>query len=467
MHSQTTLILAAFVFLALPIMVGSMLKPWADRSVAWWCAGSLMAGAGLVLMGLRSWLPMTLSYHVANTCLLGCFVLWSQSLRIQLGRPWRLRAVALWLLLCAGFFTVLMSSVSSSARGFGVRLALGGLALLTAHEDWQLSRRVRSGNAAVIAFNYAVLGLMLAGQALLTAQSISVPNPFSNTWDASLLALTAVLTAMIAHFCYVGMMLDLAANERIEAQLAQEGARQTQWLDVALRGAERRSHTTMLSGSLAHELNQPLTVAMMNAELAQRHWQANPSPTPPFLQLLTQLDAGIDRTVQILQRIRSGSASEGYDLLLAPLDLQAVLDQSLDQVRPEIQRLGVTLHQERSPVAVPCRGDEVALSQVMVNLLRNAVQAMADQPVRELTLTCQIDHGHAQVVVRDSGPGLGIGMKLPLGEPLQSTKSDGLGMGLAISWNIVQRHQGQLSLRNHPDGGAQALVRLPLAQEAP
>lgn len=204
---------------------------------------------------------------------------------------------------------------------------------------------------------------------------------------------------------------------------------------------------------------------MMNAELAQRHWQADPSATPRFLQLLTQLEAGIDRTVQILQRIRSGSASEVYDLLLVPLDLQVVLDQSLDQVKPEIQRLGVTLHQERSPVVVPCRGDEVALSQVLVNLLRNAVQAMADQTVRELTVTCQIDHGHAQVVVRDSGPGLDIGMTLPLGEPLQSTKSDGLGMGLAISWNIVQRHQGQLSLRNHPDGGAQALVRLPLEQE--
>ena len=81
LHSQTTLILAAFLFLALPVMVWLALQPTPDRAVAWWCVGGLAAGLGIVLMGLRPWLPAVVSYQVANTCVLGSMVFWAQSLR--------------------------------------------------------------------------------------------------------------------------------------------------------------------------------------------------------------------------------------------------------------------------------------------------------------------------------------------------------------------------------------------------
>lgn len=464
LHSQTTLILAAFLFLAMPILVGLLLQPSAKSSVAWWCAGGLLAGSGLVLMGLRPWLPPWVSYQLANICLLGSFVLWSQSLRSQMGRPWPWMLVALWLGLCAVFYSVLLAYFSPAIRGLGVRLALGALALYTAGVGWQLSRHVRSRNAAIVAVNYGVLGAMLWIQGVMTAQSITEPSPFSNTWDASLLALVALLTALIAHVGYVGMVLDMAANERISADLTARGAQQTRYLALALQRSDRRERMGLLSASLAHELNQPLTAALMSAQLARRHWHEAPENSPTFAQLLQQVDAGVQRTVLILQRIREGLPTHSTRWLA--LDLQQVLDQSLAQVAPDLQRLGVVLTPKRPQGSVPCLGDDLALSQVLVNLLRNAVQAVASQPVRQLWVTCEVAQERAQVRIRDSGPGLSPDWIINWGQPVPSSKPDGLGMGLAISWDIVQRHHGELQLHNHPEGGAEAVLSLPLDREA-
>ena len=464
LHSQTTLILAAFLFLALPVMVWLALRPTPDRAVAWWCVGGLAAGLGIVLMGLRPWLPEVVSYQVANTCVLGSMVFWAQSLRTTQGHAWSGTQVVLCLLLGAGFYSALLVWFSPAQRGLWMRMALGLLSLYTAGWAWRLSQQIRSGNAATIAVTYLVLGLMLMMQGVLSGQSIATPSPFSSTWDASLLALTALVTAMIGHFSYVGMMLDLTANEQIEARLAQQGERQTRLLDLEIRRMERHRRMAILSGSLAHELNQPLTVALMNAQLAERHWTAGAAAKPAFTELLRQVEAGIDRAVQILQRIRLDGEPAWPGL--RQVDLHQVLEQSLAQVETDMQRAGVALKLERSPVPLRCLGDEVALSQVLVNLLRNAVQAMAEQPQRKLTVLCRADQGQAQVLVSDTGTGLSGELREHWGQPLRSTRPDGLGMGLAISRDIVARHHGTLSLLDRPEGGVQALLGLPLLAEA-
>ena len=463
LHSQTTLILTALMLLALPAMVWLALRQTPDRGVAWWCAGSLVAGTGLILMGLRPWLPAVLSYPVANTCLLGSLVCWSQSLRTTLGQPWSGRTVMWTLLVCAGFYSALLAWTTPALRGLAMRLALGCLALHTAWWAWQLARHLRSSNAATIAFTYLVLGLVLTVQGM-SAQTIAVPSPFSNTWDASLLALTALVTAMIGHFCYVGMVLEQAAGEQLQARLAQQGARQTQWLGAELQRMDRHRRMTILSGSLAHELNQPLTAALMNAQLAQRQWATDTTRTPHLLSWLEQVEAGIDRTVQILQRIRAGR--EPTAPAQTPVDLMRVLHHSLGQVEPDLQTLKVQLKLDCPGMPVMVQGDEVALSQVLVNLLRNAIQAMTGRQQRVLTVSCQRDQQAIRLRIRDTGPGLSADLEDRWGEPLLSTKAEGLGMGLAISRDIVAQHQGELSLRNPPEGGAEALLCLPLLQES-
>jgi len=109
-------------------------------------------------------------------------------------------------------------------------------------------------------------------------------------------------------------------------------------------------------------------------------------------------------------------------------------------------------------------GDAVRIEQVLVNLLRNALDAVEDAPVKQVQVLLEIDGDHALLRIRDSGAGISDEVAPHLFEPFFTTKasSRGLGLGLAISSSIVQAMNGQLSAHNHEQGGAEFVVRLPL-----
>lgn len=459
-HAPTTLLLAAMLFMVLPVMVWLALLKQADRAVAMWCLGSALAGTGIVLIGLRSHLPAVLSFHVANVCLMGSFVCWTQSLRMSLERPWH--AVVWWslMVLAAIHYSALFAWAGPAERGVWMRMTLGALATYTSVWAFRLARRRGGGNAAIIGVVYLVLGLGLFSQDLWAGGAIANPNPFSNTWDAGVVAMVALVAAVVGHFGYVGMVLDLTAREQLQALQAQREAQLTQHLDTQLRRMDRRHRMVIVSGSLAHELNQPLTAAMVNAQLADRQWSAEAAATPMLFNLLDHVESNIERATRILQRIRSGGDAQGK--AHHPLDVQAVLDQVMALMELDFQRQEVVLLHTRCVLPLLCLGDEVALSQVLINLLRNALQAMAGSAVRTLSVECAQYQGQAQVVVCDSGPGLSRELSQRWGEPFLSTSQEGLGMGLAISRDIVLQHRGELTLRNRPEGGVMAVVSIPL-----
>lgn len=463
-NSQTTLLLATLLFLVLPVMKWLILPRQGRWAADMWCLGGLMAGVGIVLLGLRPKVPMWVSFHLANTLIIGCFVCSAQSLRMSLGEAWTVVGWTGRMLLALLFYSALYEWTSDAWRGVLYRFALGCLGMYTAFWAWRLSRHIHSVNAAFIAGAHLVVGLSLMAHSVWTAEHIVDPSPFSNTWDASVISLVVLLMTVVTHVCYVGLVLDQAASDKLQAQQAQQAALQTQLLDTQLTHLDRRGRMAIVSGSLAHELNQPLTAATMNAQMAERQWSIAQTTSPMLLTLLDQIETGIDRTVRILQRIR------GENELVAQhherVDLQAVLDRVLDQMAPECQRLAVTLIQERSPHPLWCLGDELGFSQVVTNLLRNALQAMSECPDRRLWVGCHAQQDQVMLVIRDSGPGMPADLIERWGKPFQSSRHEGMGLGLAISREIVTRHQGQLQLHNHPQGGLEAAVSIPLAAGA-
>jgi C4-dicarboxylate-specific signal transduction histidine kinase len=122
-------------------------------------------------------------------------------------------------------------------------------------------------------------------------------------------------------------------------------------------------------------------------------------------------------------------------------------------------------------VPLPVSADRVQLQQVMVNLMINAMDAMADVPAadREMSVyTARIDK-FAQITISDCGPGIPSESRKRIFEPFFTTKPQGMGMGLSIARTIIEAHHGQLSAENHAGGGAVFRVRLPIAaaREAP
>jgi C4-dicarboxylate-specific signal transduction histidine kinase len=106
-------------------------------------------------------------------------------------------------------------------------------------------------------------------------------------------------------------------------------------------------------------------------------------------------------------------------------------------------------------------GDKVQLSQIVLNVYRNAIQAMSDEKIRAINVSLEHDEQRVVLRVHDSGPGLSESLRDQVGHPFVTTKSDGLGVGLSISKTIAEMHSGSLTIANAVGGGALVELNLP------
>jgi signal transduction histidine kinase len=459
LDTPTVLYLTALLFFVLPLTMWWCTAEAKDVGVMWWGLGSALVGLGLMLMGLRPWLPTVLTYHGGNVSLLMSVVCWAQSLRTSQGRPWRRCNMLLWLLMAASYYSAFYQWAGPDTRGLGMRLALGMLLLSVSVLAWQLARQARSTNAKVIAGAFLLLGLGMLWQMLLHGGGGSRPSPFSLTWDARLIALLALATSAIAHLCYAGMVLDRAAQQRAQTVHARLAAEQTAQLNAELDMAESRRRMVLVAGSLAHELKQPLTAALAHAQMAQRQLSDTDTGSDLIGVQLDKASTALQRASSILERVRN--ASKSRPLVMDVLDLRQVAQTAGDVLELERDRSGVQLVCEWGRDALPCQGDEVALSQVLVNVLRNAMEAVASKGPGAVVLSCGGDARQVWVTVSDDGPGVPDEVLEKLGMPFVGRREKGLGLGLSISQTLLSQHRGRLELRNRPGGGAEAWLVLP------
>ncbi len=212
-----------------------------------------------------------------------------------------------------------------------------------------------------------------------------------------------------------------------------------------------------MASTLAHELNQPIgTVANVLRGLRTRLERQGPNE-----ELLGGVQLALDQALfaaRIIARIREYTHSR--QPRREPLDLGQVVHESVGLLDWELQRDGVQIALDLAPA--PCRvnGDEVMLQQLFVNLLRNALEAMRNNPAdaqgratRRLALRLAAERGMAVLSLRDNGCGLPQDAQAQLFVPFQSTKPNGMGIGLNICRSFVELHQGRLWFTPNGDGG--------------
>jgi C4-dicarboxylate-specific signal transduction histidine kinase len=166
------------------------------------------------------------------------------------------------------------------------------------------------------------------------------------------------------------------------------------------------------------------------------------------------------RATQIIERHRTMLKSRQLDK--KPIDLRTVIDETLALVAHDMtaRQVSVAVKQSSSPCVID--GDQVLLQQVLMNLVLNAMDAMADTPParRHVTIGSDVRATQVDVSVRDTGPGLPEEVIGTLFTPFVTTKANGLGIGLTIVWSIVDAHGGTIVARNNPEGGATFTVTL-------
>jgi C4-dicarboxylate-specific signal transduction histidine kinase len=234
----------------------------------------------------------------------------------------------------------------------------------------------------------------------------------------------------------------------------------TAWRNLALAtDASRRQTMSALTSSIEHELGQPLGSIMYNAQALQMMVTTNRATPDAIGKILSDIQTQGVRATQIIDRHRTMLKSHRLDR--EPIDLHAVIDQTL-ALAHDMSARQVSATVNRSSSSCVIDGDQVLLQQVFVNLVMNAMDAMADTPParRHVTISCAVRATDVDVSVRDTGPGLPADILDTLFTPFVTTKPRGLGIGLTIVRSIVDAHGGTIVAGNNPERGATLTVTL-------
>jgi signal transduction histidine kinase len=220
-----------------------------------------------------------------------------------------------------------------------------------------------------------------------------------------------------------------------------------------------------LAAGMAHELNQPLTAVLANAQAARRLLDEDPPELDTARHAMAQAAEQARRASTVVGRLRR--AVERPDLAgqLVPVQLQHAVREVLYLLEPECQRHGVVPRVLATGAEVTVRAEPVALEQIVHNLVMNALQALAQVPESQRLLTLHIDAdcGFGTLTVQDSGPGIPAEVLPRIFEPFFSTRDGGLGLGLNLCESLAGNMGGSLSATNAPPHGAALRLSLPLS----
>jgi PAS domain S-box-containing protein len=252
----------------------------------------------------------------------------------------------------------------------------------------------------------------------------------------------------------------LVCVEDITDRLRTEG--QLRQLQAEFAHAARIATLGELASSIAHEVNQPLAAILTNAETSLR-WLSREDPNVTKVEQLTsRIVKNAQHASDIVNRIRGMTTKNESER--TTLDLNEVITDALLFIRHDIESRSIDLDVRLDPQIPAAAGDRVQLQQVVINLLVNSIQAMASPDVvrRQLDLRTKRDKdGRVVFSIHDSGSGIAEKDMDKLFESFFTTKSAGMGIGLAICRSIITSHGGSISARNHPAGGAEFQFWLP------
>jgi signal transduction histidine kinase len=266
--------------------------------------------------------------------------------------------------------------------------------------------------------------------------------------------IAAALAALLLEAALIAILL----LERRRRRAAEAEAQSNQ---ERIAHLNRVGTVAELSGSLAHELNGPLGTIVNNARAARRFLFSDAPDLKEVRASLVDIESAADRASRVISRLRSVLRRDEFRP--TAVDIASVIRDTVQLVASEATRRRAVLEVGVDPGLPSVHGDPVLLLQVLLNLLLNSLDAVAEQPLgrRNITIRAAARSGGVELSVADSGSGLPPSALEGVFEPFFTTKAKGLGMGLAICRSIIQAHSGRIVAENGAEGGALFRITLP------
>lgn len=255
-----------------------------------------------------------------------------------------------------------------------------------------------------------------------------------------------------------GLVIGAIAGERAAAEQALRDQQ------AAFAHVARVSVAGEMASALAHELSQPIGATVTYIAEAQRLVRTNNNPAV-LAESLTLAARQAKRAGEVLSRLRNFLYRR--ELSLGRVPVQAVLSEAIGLVQGEAAMHKIKIERSFETIPVPIMADSVQIQQVIVNLVRNAIEAIADaaMPARRIEIRQRSAGDDVEIMVMDTGPGVSPEIESRLFAPFASTKPQGMGLGLVISRSILQAHGGTLRWEPGPGRRATFVMTLPRARD--
>jgi len=253
---------------------------------------------------------------------------------------------------------------------------------------------------------------------------------------------------------FVGAVQDVTASKMAQEALNRAGAE--------LAHVSRVTTLSALTASIAHEVNQPLAGIITNAGTCLRMLDADPPNIDGARETARRTIRDGNRASEVIVRLRALFSKREF--ALEPLDLDEAAREVIALSSNDLQRNRIILHSQLAGNLPTVTGDRIQLQQVILNLLRNASDAMADvhDRPRQLLIKTERENGdRVRLTVRDAGVGLSPRTMASLFDAFYTTKSGGMGIGLFVSRSIVERHRGRLWAEPNDGPGATFSFSIP------
>jgi len=268
---------------------------------------------------------------------------------------------------------------------------------------------------------------------------------------------------------FVGILRDITARKEQERQLRSNAEALQRMFSEAEELRARLTHAgrlgtlgEMVSG-IAHEVNQPLTAIASYASACRRLLQSGQSDPAELAAVLDKISAQAERAGQVIRGLRTLARRE--EAMRDRLDVNQLVADVARLVTFEFRTAGWRLDLQLAPELPPVLCDGVQIQQVVLNLLRNAIEAMSETAGGDtVELVTELQAGQVQVRVSDRGTGVAPDVVDRLFQPFHTTKPEGMGLGLSICKSIIAAHGGELRYEPHAGGGAIFTIRLPVGE---
>jgi signal transduction histidine kinase len=440
---------------------GGLYTEKSNKSIALWSVGGVVFGLGLVLMANRPSVQPWVSHELASTLICMGALSRIRALHTVSGFQKSLPPLlALAVVHAVGYIVLRQLWPDISAYFVWAVFFIGIEYAWTAWLAYKIGHDQKLANLRWMTLAYVPMAIVLFFKgtttliALAGAQSLQADSVSNNVGNL-LIAFLGIFGAVLSNTSFLAMFVERASHER-EANViltAQRKATQLLAQKVAELDRQRSLHT--MAAALSHELGQPMTSIKLLAEASQE------SPTCLNTQkVFALIHDSINIAIGILKRMRNLGKADSVKM--QKVDLILIHQQVTSLMREWLQAEHASVQLTANEASAKVQGDPIQLSQILINLYRNAVQASQDQDQHKVSVDINVTAVNVTLAVRDNGPGFSAAALAQAGQhALYTTKAEGMGIGLSIVRDILEQHQGQLNLSNHPEGGAWVRMTLP------